>query len=115
MSSADYGERGGTAALRASSADQSPADHSHFSAPRPSSSLDDTDSLTWSSLGPQTANTSSTNLSPANLSSAATSNTNSNPSQLTKPTASLSPNLDLSTSDAVARNELLLRDAVYPA
>lgn len=114
MSSADYGERGGTAASRATSAVHSPADQSHYPAAQPSSSLDDTDSSTWSSLqGPLTANTSSTNLSPANLSSlAAWSNVN-NSSQFPKPD-SLSPNLDLSTSDVLARNESLLRDAVFP-
>ncbi|KIX10402.1 uncharacterized protein Z518_01484 [Rhinocladiella mackenziei CBS 650.93] len=106
MSNADYGERGGTAASRPTSAVHSPADHSHLPAPapQPSSSLDDTDSSTWSSLGPPTTNTSSTNLS-----STATSNIHS--SQLAK---SQSPNLDLSTSETIARNEQLLREAVFP-
>ncbi|KAK5458168.1 Sodium- and chloride-dependent GABA transporter 1 [Exophiala xenobiotica] len=110
MSGVDYQyeERGGTAASRATSAIQSPTDHFYYPGTQPSSSLDDTDSSTWSSLaGPLTAYTSSTNLSPANLSSTAESN-----STLTsKPTK---PNLDLSTSEAVGRNEVLLRDTVFP-
>lgn len=109
MSSADYEERGGTAALRATSAVHSPADLSHFPITQPSSSLDETDSSTWSSLaGPLTANTSSTNLSPAHFSSTLTFHPTS--SRLTKPT---SPNLDFPT-DTIARNESLLRDTVFP-
>jgi GATA-binding protein len=111
MSSADYEERGGTAASRITSAVNSPTYHSHFPGAQPSSSLDDTDSSTWSSVaGPLTANTSSTNLSPANFSSTAISHHHTS-SQHTKPT---SPNLDLSASDSLARNELLLRDTVFP-
>ncbi|KAJ9647523.1 Sodium- and chloride-dependent GABA transporter 1 [Knufia peltigerae] len=110
MSSVDYKyeERGGPAASRATSAVQSPMDHFHYPTTQPSSSLDDTDSSTWSSLaGPLTGNTSSTNLSPANFSSTADSQ-----STLTsKPTQ---PNLDLSTSEALARNEALLREPVFP-
>ncbi|KAI1617473.1 GATA-binding protein [Exophiala viscosa] len=112
MSSADYEERGGTAASRATSAIQSPVDHFHYSqsAQHASSSLDDTDSSTWSSLGgPQTASTSSTNLSPAQISSTLDSQTTIKSTQ--KPP---NTNLDLSISEAVARNELLLRDAVFP-
>lgn len=123
MSSADYGERGGTAAAtssRATSAVHSPADHSHH----PSGpvqqlflSLDDTDSSTWpSSLGSSnTANTTSTDQSPANLSSTATTNFSSRSSQNSKSTNPTSgSNLDLPTPDALARNESLLRDAVFP-
>lgn len=111
MSSADYEERGGTAASRASSAYQSPADQFHYSAQHPSSSLDDTDSSTWSSLGgPQTASTSSTNLSPAQISSTLDSQT----TITSKSSKTQNTNLDLSISEAVARNETLLRDAVFP-
>ncbi len=110
MSGVDYKyeERGGTAASRATSAIQSPTDHFYYPTTQPSSSLDDTDSSTWSSLGgPLTAYTSSTNLSPANLSSTAES-------QATLTSKPTKPNLDLSTSEAVARNEVLLRDTVFP-
>ncbi|KIW71294.1 hypothetical protein, variant [Phialophora macrospora] len=123
MSSADYGERGGTAAstcARAASAVHSPAGHSDPSsgpAQRPSFSLDDTASSTWSSSleSNATANTASTSQSPANLSSTATSNISpllSHPLKATN--TNLGSNLDFSTSDAIARNELLLRDAVFP-
>ncbi|ETI23298.1 hypothetical protein G647_05098 [Cladophialophora carrionii CBS 160.54] len=123
MSSADYGERGGTAAstgARAASAVHSPADHSDHSSgpgPQPSSSLDDTASSTWSSSleSNTTANTASTSQSPANLSSTATSNLSAHLSQPLKSThPNLGSNLDLSTADTLARNELLLRDAVFP-
>ncbi|EXJ86513.1 hypothetical protein A1O3_03464 [Capronia epimyces CBS 606.96] len=109
MSSADYEERGGTAASRAPSAVHSDADHFHFPAPPPSSSLDDTDSSTWSSLGGAlTGNTSSANLSPTNFSTAAF---HFNVSDSDKFTAS---NLDLSTSQAFPRDESLLRDIAFP-
>ncbi|KIW97036.1 uncharacterized protein Z519_02428 [Cladophialophora bantiana CBS 173.52] len=122
MSSADDGERGGTAAAtsRPSSAVHSPADHSHHSAAstsQPSSTLDDTDFSTWSSsLGSHTVNTISTSHSPAHFFSTDGSNTSANFLQSTKPAnPSLSPNnLDLSTPDVLARNESLLRDAVFP-
>ncbi|KAH0846577.1 hypothetical protein AYO21_11867 [Fonsecaea monophora] len=122
MSSADDGERGGTAAApsRATSAVHSPADHSHHSSAstsQPSSTLDDTDFSTWSSsLGSHTVNTFSTSQSPAYLFSTDTSiNTGAHTSQATKAAdSSLSPNLDLSTPDVLARNESLLRDAVFP-
>ncbi|OAP57045.1 hypothetical protein AYL99_09158 [Fonsecaea erecta] len=122
MSSADDGERGGTAAAtsRATSAVHSPADHSHHSSAstsQPSSTLDDTDFSTWSSsLGSHTVNTQSTSQSPAYLFSTDTSiHPTANfppPTKVANP--SLSPNLDLSTPDALARNESLLRDAVFP-
>ncbi|EXJ62846.1 hypothetical protein A1O7_03287 [Cladophialophora yegresii CBS 114405] len=124
MSSADYGERGGTAASTCTAhtayAVHSPAGHSDHSSgpgPQPASSLDDTASSTWSSSleSNTTANTASTSQSPANLSSTATSNISSHLAQPPKSTnPNLSSNLDLSTSDTVARNELLLRDAVFP-
>lgn len=114
MSSADYGERGGTAAAtsRATSAVHSPADHSiHSSAPAPQT--DDTDSSSWSNSleSNTTVNTTSTCLSPVNLSSTAASITNFSSKP---PNPGLDPNLDLSTPEALARNELLLRDAVFP-
>ncbi|OQU99663.1 hypothetical protein CLAIMM_05267 [Cladophialophora immunda] len=122
MSSADDGERGGTAAAtsRATSAVQSPADHSHHSSAstsQPSSTLDDTDFSIWSSsLGSHTVNTISTSQSPAHLFSTDTSNNPTanfpHPTKAANP--SLSPNLDLSTPDVLARNESLLRDAVFP-
>ena len=123
MSSADYGERGGTAAAtsRATSTVHSPADHSHYSgtpAKQPSSNTDDTDSSIWpNSLGSNntTVNTASTSQSPTNLSSTATSTTSYNSSRPTKPgNPRLGPNLDLSTPETLARNESLLRDAVFP-
>lgn len=105
MLGADYGERGGLAASRATSAVHSPADHFPSPAQLPSTSLDDTDSSTWSSLGRLTAHTSTTNLSPSDLSHIAASNpkfkTNDTPSS----------NLDLSTPDSQARNELLRNSA----
>lgn len=107
MLGADYGERGGLAASRAASAVHSPADH--FPSPAqlefPSTSLDDTDSSTWSSLGRLTAHTSTTNLSPSHLSHFANSNTNF------KSNDTPSSNLDLSTPDSQARNELLRNSA----
>lgn len=107
MLAADYGERGGLAASRATSAVHSPADHFPSPAPQPSTSLDDTDSSTWSSLGRLTANTSTTNLSPTNLSHIAASNTKF------KTDDTPSSNLDLSTPDSLARNELLLRNSAF--
>lgn len=101
MLGADYGERGGTAASRATSAVHSPAQ-------LPSTSLDDTDSSTWSSLGRLTANTSTTNLSPTNFSQLPAPNTNF------KPVDTSSSNLDLSTPESLARNELLLGDSAFP-
>lgn len=123
MSSADYGERGGTAAAlssRATSTVHSPPDYSHHpSVPvhQLFLSLDDTDSSTWSSsLGSSnTANTTSTDQSPANLSTAAPNTSSSKSSQNSRSTNPNSgSNLDLPTPDALARNESLLRDAVFP-
>ncbi|KEF61734.1 uncharacterized protein A1O9_03304 [Exophiala aquamarina CBS 119918] len=109
MLGADYSERGGLAASRATSTVHSPADHfpSHSPAThgQPSTSLDDTDSSTWSSLGQLTANTSTTNLSPTNLCHIATSNTKFKNNDLQ------SSNLDLSTPDSLARDELLRNSA----
>ncbi|KAJ9612175.1 Sodium- and chloride-dependent GABA transporter 1 [Cladophialophora chaetospira] len=123
MSSADYGERGGTApatSSRATSGVHSPADHPHHSsgpAQQLSLSLDDAESSTWSSSieSNTTANTTSTSQSPANLSSRGTSNFSSNNSHTSKSANHpLNSNLDLPTPDALARNESLLRDAVFP-
>jgi GATA-binding protein len=58
-------------------------------------------------LGRLTANTSTTNLSPTNLSHIAASNTKF------KPDDTPSSNLDLSTPDPLARNELLLRNSAF--
>ena len=117
MSSADYGERGGTAAApRAPSGVHFPVDSHHPARPTQqlSSGLDDTDFSTWSNSleSNTTTNTASTDQSPANLSSTATSNTGSSLPKFINP--SLGSNLDLSTSNTVARNESLLRDAVFP-
>jgi len=105
MLGADYSERGGLAASRATSAVHSPADlfpsHSPATQGQPSTSLDDTDSSTWSSLGQLTANTSTTNLSPNNPSHIAASNTKLKNNDIQ------SSNLDLSTPDSQARDELL--------
>ena len=107
MLAADYGERGVTAASRATSAIHSPADHFLSPAPQPSTSFDDTESSTWSSLGRLTANTSTTNLSPTNFPQYAIQNTT------LKPQDSSSINLDLSTPESLARNELLLQDSSF--
>ncbi|EXJ80302.1 hypothetical protein A1O1_08444 [Capronia coronata CBS 617.96] len=109
MSSADYEERGGTAASRATSAFHSDADLSHFFAPQPSSSLDDTDSSTWSSLGGALTGNTSADLSPTNYSSTATFNLNT-----THSNKFTSTNLDLATSQSLTRDESLLRDDVFP-
>lgn len=107
MLGADYSERGGLAASRATSNVHSPAEHfpSHSPATlaqgQPSTSLDDTESSTWSSLGQLTANTSTTNLPPTDLSHIAASNTKSKNNDVQ------SSNLDLSTPDSLARDELL--------
>ncbi|KAG9786127.1 hypothetical protein KCU88_g2341, partial [Aureobasidium melanogenum] len=110
MSSADYEERGGTAASRAASAVHSDAVHFSFSTAHPSSSFDDTDSSTWSSIGGALTGNTSANLSPTNLPSAAPAGIN--PSQLSKFTSS---NLDLANSQPFSRgDESLLRDTVFP-
>lgn len=109
MSSADYEERGGTAASCATSAVHSDADLSHFFPTHPASSLDDTDSSTWSSLGGALTGNTSANLSPTNFSSTATSHTNTSQSNKFN-----SPNLDLSSAQGLTRDESLLRDPVFP-
>ena len=112
MLGADYGERGGIAASRASSTVHSPADNFSFPAPAPSTSLDDTDSSTWSSLGHLTGNTSATNLSPAHISQPAAAASSSFNTKL-QPQDRTSSNLDLSTPETLARNELFLRGNAF--
>jgi hypothetical protein len=126
MSSADDGERGGTAPAtrsRTSSAVHSPVDFSQHPAASAhqlsSTGLDDTSPSLWSgsldSTAATTANTTSNEQSPANLPSTAALHPSAKPSHLSHSQhPDFRSNLDLSASDALARNESLLQDAVFP-
>jgi len=107
MSGAANVERGGTAAVSATSAFDSStittttADHAS-QLPLLVSSVDETDSsTTLSSLGRDTGNTSSANLSP------------DQPSFFSKPDRFDGGNLDLPSPNEITRNELL-RESVFP-